>query len=126
VARPSLERPPAGLDDLARAAWEQALAAMKRAGVWDLALLPLLTEYVLALQEARHARERGHHAAWDRASRRAMSLADQLVLTPRAQREHGRARPTPASSDDPFAALDAAAAAENVVSLRPRRGPRAG
>ena len=83
--------------------WRHALAVMREQGTWADEQGPLLDEYVLALREAKVARDLAdadpYHetekgllhphpgfAQADRAARRAVVLAEQLVLTPKAQR----------------------------------------
>jgi hypothetical protein len=116
--RPKIEAPPGDLDADDRTAWEMALRQMKEDGTWSLAVLPLLAEYVYALRAAHHARARGHDAAWDRASRRALALATDLGLTAASRHRLGldKARRDP-SPFDRFSS--------GVVDLDSRR-PRAG
>lgn len=116
MARPKIEAPPAGLGRDELTAWETALTAMKRDATWGLHLHPLLVEYVFALKAARVAREGNQATAWDRHMRRAMTLADQLGLTPGARRRLGVADHKKDDVAAQFADLDGA-----VVDLGVRR-----
>lgn len=95
---------PAALEASWKRVWRHALAVMREQGTWADEQGPLLDEYVLALREAAVARgaaeadpyhetEKGllhphpGFAIADRAARRAVVLAEQLVLTPKAQRQ---------------------------------------
>jgi len=104
AAVPEAEKRPQGLELLWCHAWDQALKVMKARGTWDRSLRPFLDEYVYALRAAQLAREAGRPVDWDRHAKRALALADLLVLTPAARRSSGAdARP-----EDPFAGLDGA------------------
>ncbi len=106
MALPATDRPPRGLDAAWLAVWRNALKVLKAQGSWAGEQRPLLDEYVLALREAKSARERAEldpyhetekglvhpHPGFqqaDRATRRAVVLADTLVLTVGAQRLAG-------------------------------------
>lgn len=66
----------------------------------------MLDEYVRALAAAEAAREAGFSGAGDRHVRRAMSLADALVLTPSSRRRNGVTRePEDKSRFGEFAAV---------------------
>lgn len=122
AAVPTAERPPRGLDAYWLGHWRHCLKQLKEQGTWRWEQRPLLDEYVFALKAAEDARngfewlDHLRHAVasedvdfvalqsiasglptqWDRHTKRAASLAETLVLTPRAQRAHGvgaRARP---------------------------------
>jgi hypothetical protein len=73
--------------------WRHALKVMKEQGSWAWELRPLLDEYVFALVEAQVFRGRGEDSKWDRATRRAGVLADQLALTPRGRKAAGIGEP---------------------------------
>ena len=92
---------------------------MKRDQTWGLHLHPLLIEYVFALKAARVARDSDQATAWDRHMRRAMTLADQLGLTPGARRRLGVANREKDDVAAQFADLDNA-----VVDLSARRAQK--
>lgn len=145
---PTAERPPKGLDAYWLGVWRHALKAMREQGTWEWELRPLLDEYVFALRAAEAARDGfawlaaleryaedadelpdiawtvlreiagGMPTQWDRHTKRAAALADQLVLTPRSRKAHGLIDEDEDEPDDPFAALDDA---EGVVKLASRR-----
>lgn len=106
MAVPVAERPPQGLDARWLGVWRHALKVMKEQGTWAWEQRPLLDEYVAALMEAETARAQAESAPYhetdkgllhphpgfqqaDRAARRAVVLAETLVLTPEAQRAAG-------------------------------------
>jgi NAD(P)H-hydrate repair Nnr-like enzyme with NAD(P)H-hydrate dehydratase domain len=94
-----------------------ALKVLKEQGTWDWEQKPLLDEYVFSLMDAEGMRLEGKSAPWDRAVKRAMALADQLVLTPRARKAYGLYDvEDEEESKDPFDALD---------ELAPRRAQAA-
>jgi hypothetical protein len=142
---PTAERPPKGLDATWLGVWRRALAAMKEQGTWAWELKPLLDEYVYALRAAQATRdgfawldalERYAEGAddlpeiawsvlreiagslptqWDRHTKRAAALADQLALTPRGRKAIGLADNDEEKPADPFDGLD---------ELAPRRQDR--
>lgn len=90
---------------------------MVEQGTWAWELKPLLDEYVYALRAAEAARDGGLPTQWDRHTKRAAALADQLVLTPRARKAYGLIDDSEDDKpSDPFAGLD---------ELAPRRKDRA-
>lgn len=129
--QPTAERPPKNLNAYWTGAWRHALKTLKDQGSWAWEQKPLLDEYVYALRAAEDARKgfgwldhleeavaseevdwlalraiaAGLPVQWDKHTKRAAALADQLALTPR-----GRKAINLATDDedevDPFAALD--------------------
>lgn len=132
------EQPPKTLDARWLAFWRLCLSILKEQGTWHRAQRPLLDEFVYALIGAEDARKGfkwldalevyatdaeelppiawstlGAIAGalptqWDRHTKRASALADQLALTPRGRKAAGLGRE--ASRDepvDPFTFLDA-------------------
>lgn len=130
--RPTAERPPQGLNSYWTHTWEHALKTLKAQGSWAWEQKPLLDEYVLALRGAHDAREgfawldhleeavaseevdwvvlrqiaTGLPNQWDRHTRRAMALADQLALTDRGRKAIGLGSEDADDPQDAFAALD--------------------
>lgn len=130
---PVAERPPEGLDAHHLGIWRHALKTLQAQSTWDWELAPLLAEYVHALQGARDARvgfewldrlediaaedvewaalraiATGLPTQWDRHTKRAAALADQLALTPRGRKAAGIGEQDDDSKpEDPFAAIDA-------------------
>lgn len=106
---PAAETPPQGLDAEWLGVWRHALKVMKEQGTWAWELKPLLDEYVFALIRARDLRDEGEDAKWDRCTKRAASLADQLALTPRGRKAIGLVDQADEGPDevDPFDQLDA-------------------
>ena len=138
MALPTAERPPKGLDSYWTHTWQHALKQLKAQGSWAWEQKPLLDEYVYALRAAEATREGfkwldaleryaedadelpeiawsvlreiagGLPSQWDRHTRRAQSLADQLALTDRGRKAAGLGKRHEESEPaDPFAALDA-------------------
>lgn len=134
---PTAERPPQGLDAYWTGAWRHALSTLKEQGTWAWELKPLLDEYIYALRGAEATRngfawlealeEYAEHAdelpeiawsvlreiagslptQWDRHTKRAAALADQLALTPRGRKVVGIGdSDDDASKGDPLAELD--------------------
>lgn len=136
---PTAETPPPGLDAYWLGTWRHVLKVLKEQKTWAWEQKPLVDEYVFALKAAEDARrgfdwldslERyakdaddlpeiawtvlrqiatGLPAMWDKHSKRASALADQLALTPRGRKplklkisEEGEG----GESKDPFAGLD--------------------
>ena len=102
------ERPPDELDGWWLAVWRHALRVLKAQESWEREQRPLLDEYVFALRESTvqrqaaeadpyHETDKGllhPHPGFvisDRAARRAVLLADALLLTPESRRAHGLA-----------------------------------
>lgn len=100
--RPAYERPPTKIGAHWTRVWDGALKVLKDQGTWSAEQKPLLDEYVLALKEVADAREAAAgepyktsvhqllhaHPGWqqaDRSLKRALALAEVLVLTPKAQ-----------------------------------------
>lgn len=114
------------------------MTVLKDQGTWCWEQKPLLDEYVFALRAAEATRDgfgwlealerhvdnaeapeiawdvlkqvaAGLPTQWDRHTKRAMALADQLVLTPRSRKAHGifDDGDEDESGQDPFAGLDA-------------------
>lgn len=143
---PTAERPPQGLSAYWLGVWRHALKTLKDQGSWAWEQKPLLDEYVYALMEAERARvgfgwldALEHYARdaddlpqiawttlgqiasslptqWDRHTKRAAALADQLALTPRGRKAVGVVEDDEVTVD-PFAALD-------EDELAPRRANR--
>jgi hypothetical protein len=136
---PTAETPPPGLNAYWLGVWRHVLTVLKEQGTWAWEQRPLVDEYVFALKAAEDARRgfdwldslekyaedaddlpeiawtvlrqiaTGLPGMWDKHSKRASGLADQLALTPRGRKplklktsEEGDG----AESKDPFAALD--------------------
>jgi hypothetical protein len=135
---PAAERPPKGLDAHWRAIWRRALKTLREQDTWAPEQRPLLDEYVFALRGAQDARRgfawldhletvasadmdwaalaqiaTGLPVQWDRHTKRASALADQLLLTPRGRKAAARAT----TDDDSTDAFDALGSDE----LAPRR-----
>src|ERR1041384_1492368 len=133
--RPTCERPPSGLNSYWTHTWDHALKTLQAQGTWAWEQKPLLDEYVAALKAAEDCREgfrwldaleryaedadelpeiawqtlakiaAGLPTQWGRHVKRAVMLAEKLVLSPAAQRAHGIGAEE-AGDDDGFAALD--------------------
>lgn len=103
---PTAERPPQGLTADWLGVWRHAMKVLKEQGTWKWEQRPLLDEYVEALIEACTARDLAKEDPYhetdkgllhphpgfqqaDRAARRAVVLADTLLLTESARRAHG-------------------------------------
>lgn len=136
--RPTCERPPSGLNSYWTHTWDHALKVLKGQGTWAWELKPLLDEYVMALKGAEDARAGfrwldhlekavaseevdwltlgriagGLPTQWDRHTKRAAALADQLLLTPRARKAHGLFSEDDKPAD-PFGDLDELAPRRN-------------
>jgi len=145
AAIPTLEKPP-GLREPWLGIWRATLTDLKASGAWRVALRPILDEYVYALRGASNARAgfawlnhledavaseevdwqvlsqiaAALPAQWDRDTRRASALADQLALTPRGRKAGGLGgkadKDKPEPKRDSFEALD---------ELAPRRSQTA-
>lgn len=102
-AVPTAERPPEGLDAYWLGAWRHALKTLKEQGTWAWEQKPLLDEYVLALVASASARNQGADSVWDKHSKRASALADQLALTPRGRKAINLASNDDDEPADPFA-----------------------
>jgi hypothetical protein len=143
---PTAERPPEGLNAYWLGTWRHALKVLKEQGTWAWELKPLLDEYVFALRAAEAARDgfawlealeqyaedaadlpeiawtvlreiaSGLPTQWDRHTKRAAALADQLLLTPRGRKAVDRVAKRDDKPTDPFDELD---------ELAPRRADRA-
>lgn len=116
--RPTAERPPKGLNSYWSHAWKCALDQLKDQGTWAWEQKPLLDEYVYALRAAEATRQGFEWldalreyakdgdvpeiawttlrevagslpTQWDRHTKRAAALADQLALTPRGRKAIG-------------------------------------
>jgi P27 family predicted phage terminase small subunit len=130
----SAERPPKGLDAHWRAVWTEAQAELRGLGLWSKSRRRLLDLYVDALRDAQVHRELARKApsresretglpvvnpSWlaaDRERKAAVSLADALGLTARAQKQlQKQAEEAVIDADDPYKALD---------ELKPRRRRR--
>jgi hypothetical protein len=144
---PTAERPPRGLDAYWLGVWRHALKQLQAQESWAWEQKPLLDEYVWALKAAEDARKGfkwldalevyaenadelpevawatlakiagGLPAQWDKHTKRAMALADQLALTDRGR----KAADIHDGDDDeePVSALDAL---DNVTPIRGRAG----
>jgi P27 family predicted phage terminase small subunit len=132
----SAERPPKGLTEPWRAVWSEARAELQRLGLWSKARRRLLDLYVDALRDAqvhrelaraapsRESRETGLpvvNPCWlaaDRERKAAVSLADALGLTARAQKQlQKQADEASVDPDNPYKLL------ELVKPTRRRRSP---
>lgn len=89
ASRSTAETPPEGLDAAHLGIWRHALKVLKEQGTWAWELAPLLGEYVHALQAADWCRRNDEATNWDRHTKRAAGLADQLALTPRGRKAVG-------------------------------------
>jgi hypothetical protein len=136
---PTAETPPRGLDAYWLGVWRHVLKTLKEQGSWAWEQRPLVDEYIYAMKAAQEAREgfdwldsleryaedaedlpeiawtvlrqiaTGLPAMWDKHSKRAAALADQLALTPRGRKSAGMKREEGKDGDantDPFAELD--------------------
>lgn len=143
---PTAERPPEGLDAYWLGVWRHALKTLRDQGSWAWEQKPLLDEYVFALIGARDARkgfkwldalERyaedadelpqiawstlgkiagGLPTQWDRHTKRAMALADQLALTDRGRKAAGIGDED--EDEAPKSTLDALDGGSNVTPIR--------
>ena len=139
MARPTAERSPSGLNSYWTHVWEHALKQLKAQGSWAWEQKPLLDEYVFALKGAEDARNgfgwldalekyaddadelpdiawgalrtiaTGLPVQWDKHTKRAMALADQLALTERGRKAADVGKQDDDERADPFADLDAGA-----------------
>lgn len=142
---PTAEKPPQGLDAYWLGVWRHALKTLKDQGTWAWELKPLLDEYVFAMKGAADAREgfawldrledvaeseiewtvlkqiaAGLPTQWDKHTKRAAALADQLALTPRGRKAVGVGdQDDDTEAADPFAALDAG---DELAKRRTARG----
>lgn len=144
---PTAERPPQGLPAYWVGVWRHALKQLKDQDSWAWEQKPLLDEYVYALKGAEDARKgfkwldaleiyaenaeelpeiawstlagiaAGLPAQWDKHTKRAMALADQLALTDRGRKAAGVTL-----GDDVEAPVSALDALDNVTPIRGRAG----
>lgn len=144
---PTAEKPPKGLDAYWLGVWRTALKQLKDQGSWAWEQKPLLDEYVFALRAAEATRDgfgwlealekyadqadelpeiawtvlreiaSSLPTQWDRHTKRAASLADQLGLTPRGRKAAGIVINEDEEAGDPFDALDA----EDELAARRRK-----
>ena len=138
---PTVERPPTGLSAYWLGAWRHALKTLKDQGTWAGEQKPLLDEYIHALRAAEEARlgfkwldhleeavaseevdwialksiAGGLPVQWDKHTKRAAALADQLALTPRGRKAINLATSEDDEDADPFSGLD------HEDELAPRR-----
>ena len=142
---PTAERPPPGLNAYWLGCWRHALATLKAQGSWAWEQKPLLDEYVYALMAAETARKglkwldalevyaenadelpeiawqtlgkiaAGLPVQWDRHTKRAMALADQLALSERGRKAVGVGEQESDEPADPFADLDEGSAVLRAV-----------
>jgi hypothetical protein len=151
VSIPTAERPPKGLNAYWLGVWRHALKTLKAQDTWTWEQKPLLDEYVFALKGAEDARKgfkwldklelyaedadelpdiawstlkaiaSGLPTQWDRHTKRAAQLADQLLLTERARKVHGLLDET--EDEKPKNKLDAldGPEADNVTPIRRRK-----
>lgn len=133
--RATADRPPKGLNSYWTHTWDRARSVMVEQGTWAWELKPLLDEYVYAMRAAEAARHGfkwldaleeyaenaddlpeiawsvlreiagGLPTQWDRHTKRAAALADQLALTPRGRKAIALADTTE-EPEDPFGRLD--------------------
>lgn len=145
--RPTAERSPSGLNSYWTHTWDCALNVLKEQGSWSWELKPLLDEYVFALRAAEATRDGfawldaleqyvdnadelpeiawsvlreiagSLPTQWDRHTKRAAALADQLALTPRGRKAVGIG----GSDEEPAAAGGFA----DLDELEPRRQRKA-
>lgn len=142
MGQPTAERPPEGLNAYWLGVWRHALKVLKERKTWAWEQRPLLDEYVYALIAAEDARKglawldhleetvatdeidwlvlrtiaTGLPTQWDRHTKRAAALADQLALTPRGQKAVSAGGNDDAKqSKDPFGEFD------EVAEARERR-----
>jgi hypothetical protein len=131
--KPTAEKPPAGLNAYWLGVWRHALKILKDQGTWAWEQKPLLDEYVFALRGAEDARvgfkwldhleesvaqneidfialrtiATGLPNQWDKHTKRAAALADQLALTPRGRKAVGVGEGDDTGKpEDPFGRLD--------------------
>jgi hypothetical protein len=142
------EKPPKGLNAYWLGVWRHALKTLKAQDTWAWEQKPLLDEYVFALIEAERCRigfgwldslERYAEDAdelpqiawttlgkiagslpiqWDRHTKRAAVLADQLALTPRGRKAIGLVDDEDQEELEGFDALDGS----NVTPITAARG----
>jgi hypothetical protein len=131
---PTAERPPAGLNSYWTGTWRRALKILKEQGTWAWEQKPLLDEYIHALHAAESSRKgfawldhledavaseeidwialrtiaTGLPTQWDRHTKRAAALADQLALTPRGRKaiNVGDDQGDAGKANDPLSGLD--------------------
>lgn len=145
--RPTSERPPKGLDAEWSGVWRTALKAVKEQGTWAAEQKPLLDEYIFALRAAEATRDGfgwlraleayaedadelpeiawsvlgqiavGLPTQWDRHTKRAAALADQLALTPRGRKAINLVDDEDQDEPRGFEALDG-----NVTPITAARG----
>ncbi len=145
MSAPVAERPPQGLDADWLGVWRHALKTLQAQHSWAWEQKPLLDEYVFALRGAEDARKgfewlkalevyadaaddlpeiawttlgkiaSGLPTQWDRHTKRAMALADQLALTDRGRKAAGIG-----DSDEPEAPQSTLDALDNVTPIRGR------
>ena len=100
-------KPPSALAAERQAFWTRCLKHLQEQGTFDYPQRALLDEFVLALNAASDAREDGRDTDWDRHTKRASALADQLALTPRGRKAAGlRDGNDDEAPADPFADFD--------------------
>jgi hypothetical protein len=146
---PTAERPPAGLDAEWLGVWRHALKTLQAQASWAWEQKPLLDEYIFALRGAEAARKGfkwldalevyaenadelpeiawttlgkiagGLPTQWDRHTKRAMALADQLALTDRGRKAAGIGDSD--EDDAPRSTLDLLDGG-NVTPIRGRAG----
>jgi len=149
---PTAERPPNGLDAYWLGVWRHALHVLKEQNSWAWEQKPLLDEYVFALRAAEATRDgfRWLEALeeyvedaddvpeiawatlreiagslptqWDRHTKRAAALADQLLLTPRGRKAAGH---VDQHEDEPVSPFDALDAADELAQKRQDRSQAA-
>lgn len=133
---PTVERPPKGLTAYWTGTWRRALKTLKEQGTWAPEQKPLLDEYVHALRGAEEARKgfawldhledavaseevdfislrtiaTGLPTQWDRHTKRAAALADQLALTPRGRKAISFSSGEGEKPADPLSGMDELAA----------------
>jgi len=140
---PTAERPPEGLSAYWLGVWRHALKQLQDQDSWAWEQKPLLDEYVYALKGAEDARKGfrwldaleeyaddadglpeiawtvlrqiagGLPSQWDKHTKRAMALADQLALTDRGRKAAGIR-----DDDDAEEAGSALDALDNVTPIR--------
>lgn len=144
--RATADRPPKGLDSYWTHVWDCARDVMVEQRTWAWELKPLLDEYVFALRAAQATRHGfkwlealeeyaenadelpeiawtvlgqiagGLPTQWDRHTKRAAALADQLALTPRGRKAVGVGNGNASEEEDDPLGLD--------DELAPRRAAR--
>ena len=100
------ESPPTGLRAPYLALWKGCLEALKRQGTWTPDQKPLLDDYVFAVRQSVEHQQLAEEAPFtvteqgrvyahpgfalaDQAAKRAVLLADSLILSPKAKKAHG-------------------------------------